>query len=374
MQGLRLVACTLLAVVLGVSRSRAAGPRPRRPPLPPRRRPSPRPRRRRSLLPLPSASASAPGTATASAASPAPDATLRAWVAVSVATLWVKPGLARAVDAPACADPADPAGWVESMTTEQKRWLVGRLETQALYGTPVRVLDTAGEWSRIVVPSQPTPRDSRGYPGWVPTRQLTTVAPEQGLRLAVVRQPRAWLWETPELAGRVLELSYGTRLQAVAWTPAWVEVFAVDGRHVYVRRSAVALHTPGTAWPRVTGADLVTEAERFLGLEYLWAGTAGFGYDCSGLTHAVHHALGTTIPRDAGPQGARGERIVTREALRAGDLVFFRDGSGRIHHVGLYVGDGRMIHAPRTGEAVTTVSIDAEPYLSEFAGGRRYWR
>jgi cell wall-associated NlpC family hydrolase len=172
----------------------------------------------------------------------------------------------------------------------------------------------------------------------------------------------------------VLQLSYGTRLQAVAWTRAWVEVLAVDGRHVYVRRAAVTLHTSGTPWPRATGQDLVREAERFLGLPYLWAGTAGFGYDCSGLTHAVHHALGTTIPRDAGPQGARGERVVTREALRPGDLVFFRDGSGRIHHVGLYVGEGRMIHAPRTGEVVSTTSIDAEPYLSEFAGGRRYWR
>jgi cell wall-associated NlpC family hydrolase len=172
----------------------------------------------------------------------------------------------------------------------------------------------------------------------------------------------------------VLQLSYGTRLPAVDWTPAWVEVLAVDGRHVYVRRSAVALHRPGAAWPRVRGADLVREAERFLGLEYIWGGTAGFGYDCSGLTYAVHHALDRTIPRDAGPQGARGERIVTREALRPGDLVFFRDGSGRVHHVGMYVGDGKMIHAPRTGEAVSITAIDAEPYSSEFAGGRRYWR
>ena len=295
-------------------------------------------------------------------------------MAVSVATLWVEPGVARPVDAPACANPADPAGWVAAMTTAQKRWLVGRLETQALYGTRVYLLDTSGEWAKIAVPSQPTPRNSWGYPGWVPTRQLTDVAPEPGLRTAIVKSRTAWLWKTPELSGRVLQLSYDTRLQAVAWTPTSVEVLTLDGRHLYVRRSVVALHTPGTAWPKVTGARLVKEARRFLRLQYLWAGTAGYGFDCSGFTYAVHHALNKTIQRDAGPQGARGERIATRAALRPGDLVFFRDSSGRIHHVGMYVGDGRMVHAPHTGAAVATVSIYREPYFSEFAGGRRYWR
>ena len=78
-----------------------------------------------------------------------------------------------------------------------------------------------------------------------------------------------------------------------------------------------------------------------------------------------------TIPRDAADQATAGRRVATRSALRAGDLVFFRDPSGAIHHVGLYVGDGKMIHAPSTGSSVRIVSLDAEPYRSEFAGGRR---
>ena len=288
-----------------------------------------------------------------------------------MATLWVKPALARPVDAPAVAAAADPRAWVGAMTTAQKRWLVGKLETQALYGTRVTLLATSGAWSRVVVPGQPTPRDARGYPGWVPTRQLTAVSPQAGRLLAVVRRPTTWAWKTSSFTGRALELSYGTRLPVVAWTPSSVEVAMLNGRSLYLKRAAVALRSRGAPWPRPTGAQLVTEARRFLGLQYLWAGTSGFGFDCSGFTCLVYQALGVTIPRDGAPQFAEGVKVA-RAALRAGDLVFFRGASGQIHHVGMYVGDGRLIHAPATGLPVAVVSLSAEPYSREFAGGRRY--
>jgi len=312
----------------------------------------------------PAAAAAAPAKA---AAAPAPSR----WIAVSVATLWVKPRLARPVDAAAVAAAADPRAWVAGMTTVQKRWLVGRLETQALYGTRVILLATSGAWSRVAVPDQPTPRDSRGYPGWVPTRQLTAVRPQNGMRLAVVTRPTAWAWEAPSLTGRVLELSYGTRLPATAWTPSSVQIAMLDGRHLYLKRSAVALRRRTSAVTPPTGAQLASSARRFLGLQYLWAGTSGFGFDCSGFTSLVYQALGITIPRDAAPQAAEGVKVA-RTSLRAGDLVFFRGASGLIHHVGMYVGDGRMIHAPATGLPVSVVSLSEEPYSREFAGGRRY--
>ena len=305
-------------------------------------------------------------------AAPAAATPASRWVDVSVATLWVRPGEARSVDAPSLTDPAHPRDWVEAMTVAQKRWLVGRLETQALYGTRVYLLATSGAWSKVAVAGQPTPRNRWGYPGWLPTVQLTKQRPAVTSRVAVARQTAVWLWRQPDLTGRVLQVSYGTRLKAVAATPGHVEVVLLDGRHAYARRSAVALHTVGTPWPTLSGDRLVAQAKRFLGLQYLWAGTSGYGLDCSGLTWAVHNALGKTICRDAGPQSARGTKVATRAALRAGDLVFFRDSSGRIHHVGLFVGGGRMIHAPRTGSPVATVSIYGEPYFSEFAGGRRY--
>ena len=318
----------------------------------------------------PAAATARPPAAAASSGAAAAASSSR-WIAVSVATLWVKPGLARPVDAPAIAAAADPRAWVAGMTTTQRRWLVGKLETQALYGTRVTLLATSGAWSRVAVPGQPTPRDSRGYPGWVPTEQLSPVRPVTGPSVAVIRRPTAWAWETPSLTGRVLELSYGTRLPALAWTTSSVQVATQDGRSLYVKRAAVMLRSRGAPRPRPSGAQLAAEARRFLGLQYLWAGTSGFGFDCSGFTCLVYQALGVTIPRDATPQSAEGVKVA-RTALRAGDLVFFRGSSGQIHHVGMYVGDGRMIHSPATGLPVTVTPLSAEPYASEFAGARRY--
>jgi cell wall-associated NlpC family hydrolase len=319
----------------------------------------------------------APGVgATAGAstgASPARTATARPparWVRVSVATLWVRPGEARNVDAPACAVPADLRTWV-TMDTSQKRWLVGRLETQALYGAKVYLLGTSGAWSHVAVAGQPTPRNRWGYPGWVPTRQLTDVEPAAATSMALVLAPTVWLYETEALTGRVLEVSAGTRLPVVSAGDEAVEVVQTGGAHAYVRRAGVVLHEAGTSWPAPTGAQLVKQARRFIGRPYVWAGTSGVCVDCSGFTHLVYRVLGLTIPRDAADQATAGRRIATRSALRPGDLVFFRGSSGAVHHVGLYVGDGRMIHAPNSASSVRIESLAHEPYRSEFAGGRR---
>ena len=293
------------------------------------------------------------------------------WVRVSVATLWVRPGEARAVDAPAGTVPADPRAWLKALSTTQERWLVGRLETQALYGAKVYVLGASGTWSHVAAAGQPTPRNRWGYPGWLPTRQLTDVEPAAQKTTAVVLWPTLWLYQTQDLNGRVFEVSSGTRLPVVATTSGAVEVLQVDGTHAYVRRAGVVLHDAGTAWPALSGARLVAQARRFLGVHYLWAGTSGFCLDCSGFTQLIYKAFGATIPRDAADQATAGRRVATRSALRAGDLVFFRDSAGAIHHVGLSIGGGKMIHAPSTGSSVRIVSLDSEPYRSEFAGGRR---
>ena len=298
------------------------------------------------------------------------------YVAVSVATLWVKPSDPRKkVDQPALTKPADPRAWIDSMSLKQKSWLVGRIETQALYGTEVKVIGhDGGDWTQVAVPSQPTNRDALGYPGWVPTIQLTSTAPPAASTTAVVRAQTAWLWSNWNSAGvsgtKVTdpgEISYDTRLPVAQATPKYVVVSLIDGTHVAVKPKDVALHAEGASWD-ATPEKLVTEAKKFLGLQYLWGGTSGFGYDCSGFTYSVYHAYGVTISRDAGQQYAHGTPV---SAPLSADLVFFGNVTeGSIGHVGMYVGDGNMIDAPQTGAAVQIEPLYTDS--SYYAGARRY--
>jgi gamma-D-glutamyl-L-lysine dipeptidyl-peptidase len=110
----------------------------------------------------------------------------------------------------------------------------------------------------------------------------------------------------------------------------------------------------------------------FNGLPYLWAGRSGFGFDCSGLTSLHYRVRGVIIPRDADAQARRGTAVSVR-ALRPGDLLFYAT-RGLVHHVSIYAGGGRMVHAPKTGSTVQTIAVSTPGYAREYVGARRYLR
>ncbi|WP_159079496.1 C40 family peptidase [Plantactinospora sp. BC1] len=122
---------------------------------------------------------------------------------------------------------------------------------------------------------------------------------------------------------------------------------------------------PAGAVPRlpepVTGA--AGKAVRFayaqLGKPYRWAGDGPDGYDCSGLTSAAWAAAGVRLPHNAARQYRAVTRI-SRAARQAGDLVFYyRD----LHHVAIYIGGGKIIHAPRTGTRIRIDRVDYQPIV-----------
>ncbi|WP_327268526.1 C40 family peptidase [Streptomyces sp. NBC_01218] len=115
--------------------------------------------------------------------------------------------------------------------------------------------------------------------------------------------------------------------------------------------------------PNGRAAQAVAFAYGALGKPYVWGATGPSAFDCSGLTQAAWRAAGVSLPRTTYTQINAGQRV-SRARLAPGDLVFFYSG---ISHVGLYVGDGKMIHAPRPGAPVRVAPIDEMP----FAGATR---
>ncbi|MFB9389722.1 NlpC/P60 family protein [Streptomyces coeruleoprunus] len=112
------------------------------------------------------------------------------------------------------------------------------------------------------------------------------------------------------------------------------------------------------AAPNPRAARAVAYAYGALGKPYQWGATGPSAYDCSGLTQAAWRAAGVSLPRTTYTQIDAGQRVA-RSQLAPGDLVFFYSG---LSHVGLYIGDGKMIHAPRTGSTIRIAPIDEMPW------------
>jgi cell wall-associated NlpC family hydrolase len=133
----------------------------------------------------------------------------------------------------------------------------------------------------------------------------------------------------------------------------WTDAAAATG---LLGGTAAADGSAGTS----SGAGVVADAQKYLGVPYRWGGTdPSTGLDCSGLTQRVYADLGITLPRTASQQATAGTAVASVADARPGDLVFFDYSSSRpgVDHVGIYVGDGKMIAAPQEGESVKVQDV-----------------
>lgn len=291
----------------------------------------------------------------------------KAAIIVPVATVWTDPNSAREMDRPVLAEEGMTRGWIDGMNDAEKLDLCtnNRVQTQVLFGEEVLVEAEEGGWSKVLVPSQPTSKESLGYPGWIPSAQIGDAPLNPGKEMAVVIKETARL----KAGEREMDLYYGTILSIARrdGDKMWAETPIGTG---YLDSAALKIIDPDN---HATGQDLIASGLQFVGLPYLWGGMSNLGYDCSGFVYTMCKVHGIRIPRDAHDQAAFGKEVAL-DALEPGDALFFayEEGKGSIHHVGFYYGDGKLLHSPKTGECIEVTELKGFSYEKELCAARRY--
>lgn len=120
--------------------------------------------------------------------------------------------------------------------------------------------------------------------------------------------------------------------------------------------------------------DVIKNLPKYLGKNYVWGATGPNGYDCSGFTSSIMNDVGIKTTRTASDQFYSADNKIEIEDLRLGDLVFFKNTGSRsgITHVGLYIGDGLMVHASQTYNSIKTENVFGGYFSGKYAGAARY--
>ena len=118
---------------------------------------------------------------------------------------------------------------------------------------------------------------------------------------------------------------------------------------------------------------IIHTARQYLGIPYKRGGATPDGFDCSGYVMYVYSKNGVLLPRSVKAQYYVGKKI-RRAEMKTGDLVFYNTLRKRYSHVGIYVGDNRFIHAPRTGKQVSYADMDKPYWKKRYAGAVTFMR
>ena len=251
------------------------------------------------------------------------------------------------------------------------------LETQSLMGTVVEIIGEEGYWRQVVTPEP--------YTAWCTNLGLVEMSAEQineykAAPKYICLAQHSGVYETPSLKGRRLsDLSIGNLVRVVytegkkikpSVKKKWAEVMLPDGRKGWTPAADLTAFADWAGKQEVTADNIVNTAMTFEGTPYLWGGASSKGLDCSGLVRLTFMMNGHLLPRNASQQVNYGREIImecdhsitsdsdklyqemvrrTRN-LQPGDLVFFGSpetfwSKEKITHVGIYIGNGKIIHA-----------------------------
>lgn len=218
------------------------------------------------------------------------------------------------------------------------------LVSQALMGTPLKLLQYTDGWYRVQTPDQ--------YIGWMEGSGIqrfseTELSQWKQADRYVFRRISGNAFESPaEGSLEVSDLVLGDLFVVEAEVSGFLKMQTPDGRTGYVRKSDCLSWSEWTS-RKPDAAALIAVARKMLGMPYLWGGTSTKSVDCSGLTKTAYFSQGIILARDASQQARYGEHpdFSDFHNLQPSDLLFFGRNAQHITHVALYMGDGKYIHS-----------------------------
>lgn len=237
-----------------------------------------------------------------------------------------------------------------NVRVRKKPSAAGSVKQTVSEGTPVVMLDRQSEWTRVRFPY--------GTEGWVRSDLLSPISKAAKKQLTVAsRRKRSY------------------ELQAVASTHSRRKKRSKSKYH-YVRnhRTGRVTREVDPSWVATNDGKVDTilqSATSMRGVRYRYGAMSRSGTDCSGFTSQVYSKNGIKLPRTSGAQSSVGAKV-DRSGLKAGDLVFFQTVRGkRVSHVGIYMGNGKFIHASSGGHKVQVNSLNDGYYNRRFVTARR---
>ncbi|HEX5836287.1 MAG TPA: NlpC/P60 family protein [Anaerolineales bacterium] len=215
------------------------------------------------------------------------------------------------------------------------------LSSELTYGTDLEVLDSSGNWAFT--------RQKDGYLGWAYRPYLAEGDAPQATHLVLAPALEVRAEPDPE-SEMVTRLVSGTAAFVGETRDGWSCITANRSGWVHSQALRAIAEIPQTLQEK--RKTLVKDAQRMIGVPYLWGGTSGNGIDCSGFARLLHSWIGLEIPRDADLQCAAARPV--EPPFEVGDLFFFGEGEGDRHitHVGVSLGGWTMIHSSRGNNGV----------------------
>ncbi|HSQ89925.1 C40 family peptidase [Romboutsia sp.] len=255
--------------------------------------------------------------------------------------------------------------------------------TKSYKGNNVEILESSNGWYKVKL--------SNGKIGWGSGYYISTSSnPDDGSSSGDVNTPSTGKIGTitpsalnirsgPSTSYAVITKSYkGDKVEILESSNGWYKIKLSNGKigwgsGYYISTSSNA--DDGSSNDESTPQDkeqaIVNLAKAQLGKPYVWGAEGPSSFDCSGLTYYIYGKNGIKLPRVSRDQYSAGTHVSSSN-LKPGDLLFSStNGSGNITHVGIYIGNGEMIHAPKPGDVVQKTSINSSYWQKAYVGAKR---